>query len=156
MRIVNRLGATFTVAALITALLSASFASSADAASRHANRTKGFVAPTLIGVAGPATCVEVSENTYEVTVTFVVTGGRYTNLGNPANEPTYGDNVRAGGKRYVPSVTTTFHGWPNGVEFSPVEVDLYYSQAVAPIGKGRNFSAWRILESEQRVNLSCA
>lgn len=158
MRTVNRIMATLAVASLFTSLSATTFADSAEAATRHANRTKGFSAPTLVGTTGPATCVEVSEGTYEVTVTFVVTGGRYANLGNPDSDEdfTYTDKVRAGGTRYVPSVTTTLHGWPTAEEFSPVTLTMLYSQVVAPLGKARDVTAWRVLESEMQVNLSCS
>ena len=137
---------------------------------RAASTQPKFVAPTFVGVVG-TTCLDLGDDTYNVTARFKVTGGRYNNLGEPTgasaiqNAAVHGngryDNVRKGGTRYV---TATIHFlYKPGVSDdtglpSPQTTTFKYQHAVAPItkqGMGIPLRQLRVLKRNVEVTFSC-
>ncbi|WP_457189521.1 hypothetical protein [Nocardioides sp. P5_E3] len=120
-----------------------------------------YVAPIFVGAVG-ATCEDLGDETYNVTVRFKVTGGRYNNLGEPAtssaiiNAAVNGngryDNVRKGGTRYV-TAGIHFLYKPSATEQTAT---FKYQHHVAPITKPGMFPQRdRILKRNVEVTFSC-
>jgi hypothetical protein len=132
---------------------------SAHQATRHTKQSKNkshkkviFRAPTKVTPIA-SDCKETSQNVWDITVTYKVTGGRYANIGDDDNRPDFNDNVYRGGSRLI-ETTETWHGFPGDPE-EPVEAWFSYEQVVAPIGKARNLNAWRTLNDTPLVTISC-
>lgn len=157
------LGAALTL--LLAPLLVLGTASASDAADRSPRKkTERIVEPTSVTVAD-TTCTVDGDGEWAVTVTFKVTGGRYLNLGAPAdaaqalNGDTY-DNVRGGGARYVTATSRySYHpGYSNdGQPLS--ETDTFtYQHSIAPVTAQRkplSLRSVRLLSRDIDVTFTC-
>lgn len=113
-----------------------------------------FAAPTSITYVS-ATCRR-SGDVWDVTARWRVSGGRYTNLGDPTAEPTFNDHVHSGAARYINS-HMEFHNWPGaGPDGEATSVEFFFQQMIAPIGRAQDPSTWRNVERWIRINLSCS
>lgn len=103
------------------------------------------------------TCTEYENNHFRITTRWRVTGGRYANLGNPANgEPTYNDVVWSGGARII-LASSTSHGWYVNSEGHglPMTMNSQFQQYVAPIGKHHDMRTWRLIQRTAEVTVTC-
>lgn len=148
---------------LLAALLVLGLSAPAEAATA-AKRSARIIEPTSVTVAS-TTCTELSDGTWNVTVTFAVSGGRYLNLGRLSESAKarrgHYDNVRGGGIRYVEGLVHHFGAYPgfDDDHSIPVTYGFYYQQAVAPITAQRamfNRSAVRHLSRLVDVAFTCA
>lgn len=138
-------------------------ATGAEAAARK--KASRLVEPTSVSVA-EATCTNVAAGTWDVTVTFAVTGGRYLNLGAPTEasqairDRDY-DNVRGGGTRYV-EATQRYYYHPGYTEDGTVvaATDTFlYQHSVAPITSARKYvsiRSMRVLARDIEATFTCA
>lgn len=158
----NRLRAATLVAlttAVVAALLLGTTASANAATKRKA--PKPMVAPTSVTLMDGATCTDLGDGTWDVTVRFEITGGRYLNLGADAGAgfDAPRDVVR-GGTRVVES-TRHFDGFPGYADDHtvPVAHEFTYEQFVAPIvAKDTEMSirSMRRLSQPFDVTFTCA
>lgn len=148
MLIVIRVTLLAVVAGLAFSMLTPTAAEGADA--------KPFRKPTTFTPL-KTTCVEYEPNHFRITTRWRVTGGRYANLGNPANgAPIYNDVVWAGGARII-KASSTSHGWYVDEEGHglPTTLESRFQQHVAPIGKQRNLRTWRYITRTAEVTVTC-
>lgn len=159
----NRLRAA-TLVALTTAVVAALLlgaTTTANAATKH-KTAQPFIAPTSVTLVEGVACTPHPDGTWDVTVRFKVTGGRYLNLGNPAegrvDDRTH-DNVYGGGTRYVTS-TIHFMGHPGYADDHALSVasTFTYQQMVAPVTAQRyavNLRSARVLTRDFEVTYTC-
>lgn len=146
---------------LLAALLVLTVAAPSDAAAAR-KKTVRLVEPTSVTVAS-TTCTDLGDGTWDVTVGFLVAGGRYLNLGTgddlSAAEMDR-DNVRAGGARLI-ETTTRYVNFPGYADDHsvPVTDTFTYQHLIAPIaGKDRpvSDSGMRFLVRDFEVSFTCA
>lgn len=158
----NRLRAA-TLVALTTAVVAALLLGTAASASAVAKRktTKPLVAPSVSVVDG-VTCTDLGDGTWDVTVRFKTNGGRYLNLGSPADTDALDgprDNVY-GGTRYVES-TVHYLGFPGYVDDHSIAISgtFTYQHLVAPTASKSQEVAnrsMRVLTRDFEVTFTCA
>lgn len=146
----TRIWATTPLVALLAATLLALTPATAEAARK--NRVhRPFQPPThhrLIDV----DCDRVDHDTWRVTYTWRVRGGRYANLGSGYGSQYHrNDNVWRGGRRTL-STATLISGWGPGTPEPPTIGTARYLHYVAPI---HNRSKEVELFDTREVNLNC-
>lgn len=100
----------------------------------------GFSGPTTVRLSG-STCSRAGGGSWNITWTWVVSGGRYSNLGNTQNLH-YGDEVTDGQSRTI-TFTTSVSGWGGSQTSPPHSATAYYEQIIAPIGQENDTSTWQ-------------
>lgn len=149
---------------LILGTITASTAADTDRTPRK--KATRLVEPTSVTVTD-TTCTALSDGTYDVTVTFKVTGGRYLNLGHPATSSaivnSHGsvryDNVRGGGTRYI-TATTHYAAFPGFDDDHTIATTgmFTYQHMIAPVTSQRkpvSLRTTRLLSRAFEVTFTC-
>lgn len=149
--------------ALAVALVTLSAVPSQAASRKKATR---LIEPTSVTVAD-TTCTDLGDGTWDVTVTFKVTGGRYLNLGEPETSSSIVnsqgsvryDNVRGGGTRFIDSTVRYLYN-PLADEDGDGTVGTFTYQhaiaAVTPQGTAVSLRTTRLLSRDFEVTFTCA
>lgn len=162
----SRIRAAFTAALLLS--LAALFVLLAAMPSEAATRKKSspVVEPTSVSVAS-TTCTQLADGTYDVTVTFKVTGGRYLNLGHPstsaaitnAHGSVHYDNVRGGGSRFIEANMhhLAYPGYDDDHTIAVTDTFTYQHMIAAVTAQGTpvNSRTKRLLSRDFEVTYTC-